>query len=107
MGERRHIMAVNVGGTMLAMKHASPHLQSGGAIVLMGSVQPDIGTDGHTDYHTSKGAVLGLMRAACGTGHAGKRGLARLGRYRLYRPRAGNPARRARGPARCRVCASA
>ena len=30
----------------------------------MGSVSAPIGTDGYTAYHTSKGAVLGLMRAA-------------------------------------------
>ena len=62
----QRIMAVNVGGTMLAVKHASPNLQPGGAIVLMGSVSAHIGTDGSTAYHTSKGAVLGLMRAASG-----------------------------------------
>ncbi len=62
----RRVMAVNVGGTMLAMKHATPFLQPGGAIVLMGSVSAHIGTDGSTAYHTSKGAVLGLMGAACG-----------------------------------------
>lgn len=62
----QRIMAVNVGGSMLALKHASPHLQPGGAIVLMGAVSAHIGTDGSTAYHTSKGAVLGLMRAASG-----------------------------------------
>jgi NAD(P)-dependent dehydrogenase (short-subunit alcohol dehydrogenase family) len=60
------VMAVNVAGTMLAMKHASPHLQNGAAIVLMGSVSAHIGTDGYVAYHTSKGAVLGLMRATSG-----------------------------------------
>lgn len=62
----QRIMAVNVGGSMLALKHASPHLSPGGAIVLMGSVSAHIGTNGSTAYHTSKGAVLGLMRAASG-----------------------------------------
>lgn len=60
----RHVMAVNVTGTMLAMKHAQ--MQPGGAIVLTASVSAHIGTDGYTAYHTSKGAVLGLMRASCG-----------------------------------------
>ena len=57
-------MAVNVTGPMLAMKHAQ--MLPGGAIVLMGSVLAHIGCDGSTAYHTSKGAVLGLMRASCG-----------------------------------------
>jgi NAD(P)-dependent dehydrogenase (short-subunit alcohol dehydrogenase family) len=60
------VLRVNAGGTMLAMKHASPHLKDGGAIVLMGSVSAHIATDGSVAYHTSKGAVLGLMRAASG-----------------------------------------
>lgn len=62
----RRVLRVNAGGTMLAMKHASPHLKDGGAIVLMGSVSAHIATDGSVAYHTSKGAVLGLMRAASG-----------------------------------------
>ena len=60
------VMAVNLAGTMLAMKHASPRLQAGAAIVLMGSVSAHIATDGYVAYHTSKGAVLGLMRATSG-----------------------------------------
>ncbi len=64
--EFRRVLRVNAGGTMLAMKHASPHLLDGGAIVLMGSVSAHIATDGSVAYHTSKGAVLGLMRAASG-----------------------------------------
>jgi len=60
----RRVMAVNVTGTMLAMKHAQ--MERGGAIVLTGSVSAHIATDGYVAYHTSKGAVLGLMRAACG-----------------------------------------
>jgi len=62
----RRILRVNAGGTMLAMKHASPHLKDGGAIVLMGSVSAHIATDGSVAYHTSKGAVIGLMRATSG-----------------------------------------
>ena len=64
--EWHRVMAVNVRGTMLAMKHASERLRSGGSIVLMSSVSAKIGTDGYVAYHTSKGAVLGLMRAASG-----------------------------------------
>jgi NAD(P)-dependent dehydrogenase (short-subunit alcohol dehydrogenase family) len=62
--EWRRVMAVNVTGSMLAMKHA--RMEAGGAIVLTASVSAHIATDGHVAYHTSKGAVLGLMRAACG-----------------------------------------
>lgn len=64
--EWHRVMAVNVRGAMLAMKHASGRLRSGGSIVLMSSVSAKIGTDGYVAYHTSKGAVLGLMRAASG-----------------------------------------
>lgn len=60
----QRVMAVNVTGMMLAMKHAQ--IAPGGAIVLTASVSAHIGTDGYVAYHTSKGAVLGLMRAACG-----------------------------------------
>jgi NAD(P)-dependent dehydrogenase (short-subunit alcohol dehydrogenase family) len=60
----QRVMAVNVTGPMLAMKHAQ--IERGGAIVLTASVSAHIATDGHAAYHTSKGAVLGLMRAACG-----------------------------------------
>jgi NAD(P)-dependent dehydrogenase (short-subunit alcohol dehydrogenase family) len=62
--EWQRVMAVNVTGPMLAMKHA--RLAHGGAIVLTASVSAHIATDGYVAYHTSKGAVLGLMRAACG-----------------------------------------
>lgn len=60
----RRVMAVNVTGAMLSMKHAQ--VGSGGAIVLTASVSAHVATDGHVAYHTSKGAVLGLMRATCG-----------------------------------------
>ena len=64
--EWKRVMAVNVRGAMLAMKHASGRLRNGGSIVLMSSVSAKIGTDGYVAYHTSKGALLGLMRAASG-----------------------------------------
>ena len=60
----RRVMAVNVRGTMLAMKHAD--LSDGAGIVLTSSVSAHVGCDGYTAYHTSKGAVLGLMRATSG-----------------------------------------
>lgn len=62
----QRVMSVNVTAPMLAMKHASPHLEPGAAVVLMASVSAHVGADGYAAYHTSKGAVLGLMRAASG-----------------------------------------
>lgn len=62
----QRVMAVNVTAPMLAMKHASPHLEPGAAVVLMASVSAHVGADGYAAYHTSKGAVLGLMRATSG-----------------------------------------
>lgn len=64
--EWNRVMAVNVRGAMLAMKHAGERLRRGGSIVLMSSVSAKIGTDGYVANHTSKGAVLGLMRAGSG-----------------------------------------
>ncbi len=64
--EWSRVMAINVAGTMLAMKHAGARLLDGAGIVLMGSVLAHIGTDGYLANHASKGAVLGLMRAVSG-----------------------------------------
>ena len=58
------VMAVNVRGMMLALKHA--RVSDGAGIVLTSSISAHIGCDGYTAYHTSKGAVLGLMRATSG-----------------------------------------
>lgn len=60
------VMEVNVRSAMLAMKHASPKLQAGSGIVLISSVSAHVGSVGHIAYHTSKGALLGLVRAASG-----------------------------------------
>lgn len=60
----RRVMAVNVRGMMLALKHA--RLSEGAGIVLISSVSAHIGCDGYTAYHASKGGVLGLMRATSG-----------------------------------------
>jgi NAD(P)-dependent dehydrogenase (short-subunit alcohol dehydrogenase family) len=62
----RRVLRTSATGSMLAMKHASPRLGPGSAIVLMGSVSAHLGTDGSVAYHTAKGAVLGLMRGASG-----------------------------------------
>jgi len=62
----RRVLRTSATGSMLAMKHASPHLGPGSAVVLMGSVSAHLGTDGSVAYHTAKGAVLGLMRGSSG-----------------------------------------
>ena len=59
-------MAVNVRGAMLSLKYASPCLKIGSSIVLKSSVSAYTGTNGHLAYQTSKGAVIGLMRATSG-----------------------------------------
>ena len=64
----RRVMEVNVTGTFLGVKHAiramAPPAGKGGAIVNMSSVAGLIGTTGHAAYHTSKGAVRLLTKAA-------------------------------------------
>jgi NAD(P)-dependent dehydrogenase (short-subunit alcohol dehydrogenase family) len=59
------VMAVNVRGTMLTIKHAVPLLRraGGGVIVNMASVSGLIGSDGYAAYHTSKCAIISLTRS--------------------------------------------
>lgn len=66
LAEWRRVMQVNVGHMMLALKHGGRALTEGAGVVLMSSVSAHIGTVGSVAYHSSKGAVLGLMRAASG-----------------------------------------
>lgn len=66
LAEWRRVMQVNVGHMMLALKHGGRLLTEGAGVVLMSSVSAHIGTVGSVAYHSSKGAVLGLMRAASG-----------------------------------------
>jgi 3alpha(or 20beta)-hydroxysteroid dehydrogenase len=66
----RRVMDVNVTGVFLGLKHAvramSPGGSSGrgGSIVNMSSVAGLIGTLGHVAYHSSKGAVRLMTKAA-------------------------------------------
>ncbi|MBV8063523.1 MAG: glucose 1-dehydrogenase [Nevskia sp.] len=66
----RRVMEVNVTGVFLGLKHAvramSPGGSSGrsGAIVNLSSVAGLVGTTGHIAYHTSKGAVRLMTKAA-------------------------------------------
>jgi NAD(P)-dependent dehydrogenase (short-subunit alcohol dehydrogenase family) len=59
------MMAVNVRGVFLPIKHTVPHMKAagGGAIVNMCSVSAFIGTTGGAPYHTTKGAVFSMSRA--------------------------------------------
>jgi len=59
------LMAVNVRGCFLTIKHSVPRLRraGGGVVISLSSVSAFIGADGYAAYHTSKGAVLSLTRA--------------------------------------------
>lgn len=59
------MMAVNVRGVFLPIKHVVPHMkaQGGGSIVNMCSVSAFVGSDGGAPYHTTKGAVLSMTRS--------------------------------------------
>jgi NAD(P)-dependent dehydrogenase (short-subunit alcohol dehydrogenase family) len=60
------VMAVNVRGSWLAIKHAVPHLirRGGGSIINTSSIAGLIGYSGGSAYITSKHALVGLTRAA-------------------------------------------
>jgi len=59
------VMAINVRGAWLGMKHVMPHMsQGGGSIVITSSIAGLKGTPGLSAYCTSKHAVVGLMRTA-------------------------------------------
>jgi NAD(P)-dependent dehydrogenase (short-subunit alcohol dehydrogenase family) len=59
------MMAVNVRGVFLPIKHVVPHMKQlgGGAIVNMCSVSAFVGSTGGSPYHTTKGAVLSMTRS--------------------------------------------
>jgi NAD(P)-dependent dehydrogenase (short-subunit alcohol dehydrogenase family) len=66
----QHVMAVNVTGVFLGLKHTVRAMMPGGApgrggaIVNLSSVAGLIGTSAHIAYHTSKGAVRLMTKAA-------------------------------------------
>lgn len=62
------MMAVNVRGVFLAVKHVVPHMRAagGGAIVNMSSVSAFVGSDDSAPYVTTKGAVLSFSRSIAG-----------------------------------------
>lgn len=58
------VLAVNVRGVFLGMKHAAPLMRSGGAIVNTASTGGLVGAVNLAAYIASKHAVVGLTRAA-------------------------------------------
>ena len=64
------VMAVNVKGVFLGLKHTMPAMRErgGGSVVITSSVAGVGGTPGLSAYVTSKHAVIGLMRTAAKEG---------------------------------------
>lgn len=60
----RKVMDINVIGVFLGHKHALRVMKPGSAIVNLSSVAGIIGTAAHIAYHTSKGAVRLMTKAA-------------------------------------------
>ncbi len=59
------VMAVNVRGAWLGLKYVMRAMRErGGSIVITSSTAGVMGTTGMSAYHTSKHAVIGLMRCA-------------------------------------------
>lgn len=57
------VMAVNVRGVWLGIKHALPEMNDGGSIIITSSVAGILGSPNVSAYITSKHAALGVMRA--------------------------------------------
>jgi NAD(P)-dependent dehydrogenase (short-subunit alcohol dehydrogenase family) len=64
-GAMAHVLAVNVTGAFLTVKHSAPHLATGRdpAIVLLASDSAFTSAPGMAPYCSSKGAVLALGRS--------------------------------------------
>ncbi len=60
----RKVLDINVTGVFLGMKHALPRMLQGGSIVNLSSIAGLIGTPAHVAYHSSKGAVRAMTKAA-------------------------------------------
>lgn len=58
------VMAVNVRGVFLGLKHMLPAMRDGGSIICTSSVAGLRGSPGMAGYVASKHAVVGLMRVA-------------------------------------------
>jgi NAD(P)-dependent dehydrogenase (short-subunit alcohol dehydrogenase family) len=59
-----NIMAVNVKGVFLAMKHIAPRMSDGGSFIVTSSIMGLMGVALNGPYAASKHAVVGLMRSA-------------------------------------------
>jgi NAD(P)-dependent dehydrogenase (short-subunit alcohol dehydrogenase family) len=59
-----HVFATNVRGTFLGMRHAAPIMAAhgGGSIVNLSSMDANVGSEGHTVYGGSKGAVRAMTK---------------------------------------------
>lgn len=64
LADFKRTMDVNVNGVFLGHKHAIRVMQPGSSIVNLSSVAGMIGTTAHIAYHTSKGAVRLMTKAA-------------------------------------------
>jgi len=58
------VFAVNVRGTMLALRYAAPRLREGGSVIAIGSINSWRGDPHIASYVASKHAVLGIVRSA-------------------------------------------
>lgn len=58
------VMAVNVRGSFLALKHGLPAMRDGGSVLINASVVAVTADPGICAYATSKHALVGLMRVA-------------------------------------------
>lgn len=69
------VMAVNVTGVFLGLKHAFPAMtkRGGGSVIITSSIAGIIGIEGIASYTASKHAEMGLMRVAAAEG--GKLGI--------------------------------
>lgn len=64
LADFKRVMAINVDGVFLGMKHGMRVMKQGGAIINLSSVAGIIGTTAHVSYHASKGAVRTMTKAA-------------------------------------------
>lgn len=64
LSDFQKVMAINVDGVFLGMKHGMRVMTQGGSIINLSSVAGIIGTTAHVAYHASKGAVRTMTKAA-------------------------------------------
>lgn len=66
LDEFERLVAVNLRGTFLVMKHGIPHLRAagGGAVVNVSSIAALVGLPGRAAYSAAKGAIYALTRAS-------------------------------------------